>query len=217
MSVVETLHRKLNHFTVNLANWEIPNKGVTVLWGPSGSGKTTILNSLLGIDQEAEVVWRWDQELISSMNSGQRNLGVVFQDPGLFPHLSVKKNIMFPVNKKKHPHWQEDYNYLCETLEIEHCLQSPIHEISGGERQRVALARALIYRPRMLLMDEPFSSLDGVVKSKVRHMVKSLCDKFECPLLLVTHDTDDVQFMANKVTEIDKGQIVKESNSLSPK
>lgn len=211
MSIVEKFYREFNDlFCIDIHNWELLDDGVTVLWGPSGAGKSSILQGLLGLDSQAQVIWKWKGEEISQQAPNRRNLGVVFQDPALFTHMTVKENILFPVDPKKHPHWQEDFQYLVETLEIERILQSPSHHLSGGERQRAAIARSLIYRPRLLLLDEPFSQLDETIRHKVRGMVKSIRERLRFPVLLVTHDRADVNDLGTKVTQIDRGRIIKE-------
>ncbi len=210
MSVVQKIYRDLNTFAVDINNWEILDQGVTVLWGPSGAGKSTIINALLGLDERAEVEWKFRDIELDKLPPQKRNLGVVFQEPGLFPSMSVENNILFPVDKKKQTHWKSVFDQLTTELEIGEILKSPIHKISGGEKQRVALARALIYEPRMLLMDEPFSSLDQEVKIKSRQLLKKVSEDLQCPVLLVTHDEQDVKALASKVTQIERGQICKE-------
>lgn len=211
MSVVNKLNRPFEHFDVSLTNWEILDQGVTVLWGPSGSGKTTILKTLVGCEPEASLEWTFQGQAMDRLSMQDRRLGVVFQDPGLFPRMTAKKNILFPVNEKQHPHWRGDFDRLVTRLGLEECLETSVGVLSGGEKQRVAIARALIYRPRMLLLDEPFSSLDENLRVSARQMVKDLGQEFQCPILLITHDRDDVKVLANKVTEIARGRIVSES------
>lgn len=211
MSIVEKFYREFSDpFSVEIENWELLDEGVTVLWGPSGAGKSTILNGLLGLDSEAKVIWKFKGEDISLFPPGQRHLGVVFQDPALFTHMTAQENILFPVNKKLHTHWQQDFTYLTETLGIQNLLSAPVTQLSGGEKQRVAIARAFIYRPRMLLLDEPFSQLDEGVRHRVRTMVKQINQQWKCPILLVTHDRQDVMDLGTKVTQIDRGRIIKE-------
>lgn len=214
MSVVEKLYRDFGVFAVDIKDWEIPDQGITVLWGPSGSGKTTVLNTLIGFEKKALLKWQWGGQDLGSLPVEQRGLGVVFQDLGLFPHLTAKQNIMFPVDKSKNPEWEKDFQWLTETLEIAKRLDSPVHQLSGGEKQRVAIARALIYRPKMLLMDEPFSSLDDYLREKARGMVAQISEHLKCPVLLVTHDRKDVESLAHRVFQMEKGKIVKVSNSL---
>lgn len=211
MSVVETFHRDLGLFKIQIQNWEILDQGFTLLWGPSGAGKSTVLNGLIGFDSDAQVKWVFKGEEISRWPTDRRQLGVVFQDLFLFPHMTAQENILFPVDKKRHSHWQKDFSSLVEVLQIGDLLSSPAPQLSGGERQRVALARALIYRPRMLLLDEPFSSLNEEIKGPLRLLLRQVCDEMKCPVLLVSHDPLDIEVLANKLTRIEKGQIVEDS------
>ena len=234
MSTVENFYRQFNDFSVSIKKWEIPDRGVTFLWGPSGSGKSTIIKGLLGLDEKASVKWFFKNQKISQKPPSERGLGVVFQDLGLFSHMSAKNNILFPVNKKKQPHWKEDFDFLVESLELKSCLSRSVQDLSGGEKQRVALARTLIYKPQMLLLDEPFSSLDEKIKKKAQNLLKQICEDRNCPILLVTHDLSDVKVFnqnkscednkekrkniyeksqsVNKVTQIKKGRILWEGS-----
>ena len=207
MSVIEVFHRKLRTFNINIENWELCPKGITALWGPSGSGKSTILKGLTGLDPKSQVVWKWGDQDLAQIPIGQRRLGVLFQDLALFPHLSVKDNILFPVQKNIHTQWKKDFQHLCECLEISHLLKHSVHQLSGGEAQRVALTRALILRPRMLLLDEPFASLDEHLRDSARQMVKVLNHEWSCPILLITHDREDVKHLAHKVSYLSQGRI----------
>ena len=212
MSVVKKFHRDFKDFKIRISDWEILDKGVTLLWGPSGSGKSTVIRGLLGLDADSTVQWEFRGRQMDKLPVEKRNLGAVFQDLGLFPHLSAKANILFPVQSGVHKRWKKDFDFLVETLEVGKVLNHPVFELSGGEKQRVALARSLIYRPEMLMLDEPFSSLDEALRAKMRSMVLSVCEELDCPILLVSHDQKDVDKMASKVTSIADGKIVKEES-----
>lgn len=208
MSVVQKLYREFDEVTIDLQQWELLDTGCTVLWGASGAGKTSIIKVLVGLDAQADLVWSWGEQQMQELTPANRNLGVVFQEPALFPHLSVEENIFFPVIKTKHKSWLQDFEFLISELALESLLTATPLRLSGGEKQRVALARALIFRPRMLILDEPFSSLDGASRQQAREMVKLVCEKQNIPILLVTHDQQDVDFLANKVSHLEKGRIV---------
>ena len=213
MPLVEKFYRDLNEFSLSIENWKVPSEGITVLWGPSGAGKSTLVHGLLGLDEKALVKWFFKGEEFSQKPVSERGLGVVFQDFGLFLHMNVKKNILFPVNKKKHPHWKEDFHQLVDLLELEPLLFQAVGKLSGGEKQRVALARALIYRPVMLFLDEPFSFLDERIRQKIRLFLKQICEDRKCPILLITHDRSDVEVLSTKVSEMEKGRIVREGTA----
>ena len=211
MLVVESFYRHFGEFTVSLKNWEIPSQGISFLWGDSGSGKSTIVKGLLGLDKQARGHWFYkNPQREVSLSAGE--LGAVFQDLGLFSNMSAQKNILFPVNKKKHPHWKEDFEQLTHSLELQALLPRSVQKLSGGEQQRVALARCLIYRPKILFLDEAFSSLDRKLKQKAQKIVKDFCKKNHSMALVVTHDPWDVKNMSEKdlsnpLSQIDKGKI----------
>jgi sulfate transport system ATP-binding protein/putative spermidine/putrescine transport system ATP-binding protein len=216
MSVVKRLKREYPDFRLDVKDWEILDRGITVLWGPSGAGKSSLLRVLLGLDPEAQLQWEFAGLDLGALRAEARGLGVVFQNLALFPHLTARQNILFPVDMKKHPHWEADFRWLVDHLQLSHRLDYPIHKLSGGERQRVALARSLIYRPRLLLLDEPFSSLDEELRQTSREMVRMVSAHLGCPVLLVTHDRADVEALAGRVCQMQHGRIVKVAKSLSP-
>jgi len=204
MSVVGKVYREYGDFILDFQNWEIPDSGITALWGPSGSGKTSLVRALLGLDEEAEFHWRFGDQDLESLSMKDRNLSVVFQDLCLFPHMSVKSNILFPV--KKGEAYKDLFDQLVSAMGLEPLLSRSVQALSGGEQQRVAIARALIYRPRLIFMDEPFSSLDHKVRDATRKMVSAVIKELRIPMVLITHDPEDVEALAQKVTSIDLGR-----------
>ena len=136
MPVVENFYRPLNDFSISIKNWEIPENGITFLWGPSGSGKSTIIKGLLGLDEKARVKWFLKNQEVNRMRPSERGLGVVFQDLGLFPHMNAGDNILFPVNKKIHRHWREDFDHLVESLELKPLLSRSVQKLSRGRKTK---------------------------------------------------------------------------------
>ena len=206
MSVVVKLNCPLEGFTVQISQWNLPTKGIHLLQGASGSGKTSVLRSLCGLQDGAQVEWQWDGTDLGALPPAERRLGVVFQDYALFPSLSAEQNIQFPMDQKQKDQWISHYDSLVDFLGLREVLNSPSSQLSGGERQRVALARALIGRPRMLLLDEPFSALDEANRLKAQQLVKQVAGELECPVLLVSHDPRD-RDLADQITVLDRGQI----------
>lgn len=212
MSLVENLHKNYGDFKIEIPSWEILDQGVTVLWGPSGSGKTSVFRLLLGLEEAPGFKWNFKDHDLAKMPVPQRRLGVVFQSLDLFPHMTAEQNILFAARAREiEP--EEAYDkmeMLADVLQMKSFLERPVSVLSGGEKQRVAIARALSGAPRLLLLDEPFSALDQDLRHESRALIKSVIEKEKIPTLLVTHDPLDVEVLANKVSTIKHGCIVKE-------
>lgn len=211
MSYVENLRRDYGDFKVEIDHWEISDEGVTVLWGPSGSGKTTVFRVLLGLESCVGMKWMFQGEDLAKLKTPQRRLGVVFQTLDLFPHMTAEENILFAararnVNAQK---IAKKIKELKVALQMENFFDRTAGVLSGGEKQRVALARAIIGEPRFLLLDEPFSALDEELREESRKLVKRVIEAEKIPTLLVTHDQRDVAVLANQVTQLKNGRIVK--------
>ncbi len=211
MSLVEKLYKNYGQFVVDIPRWEILDEGVTALWGPSGSGKTSVFRILLGLDESQEMSWSYKGKNLAVLKSPERKLGVVFQSLELFPHMTALENILFAVKARKIPEQkaQDRLRELTELLDMKSFLQRSTSVLSGGERQRVALARAIIARPQLLLLDEPFSALDESLKGEARNLVKKVIAQEKIPTILITHDRRDLDFLADKVSEIEKGRLVR--------
>ena len=177
--------------------------------GPSGSGKTTLLKIICGLTRETSGTILLDSVVISSKNNfiptHKRNIGLVIQDKALFPHLTIKKNIQFGItsNKNKDIITTE----LMSIFKItDHSKKYP-HELSGGEQQRVALARALAPKPEILLLDEPFNGLDIVLKKEILSELKTILKKTNTTTIMVTHDLEDADKLANEIFYINNGKL----------
>ena len=182
-------------------------KEVLAIQGASGSGKTTILNIIAGlVKADRAEISNGDTILESTekyiyLPSRKRDLGYMFQNYGLFPHLSVEKNIKFAMKDR------DLYEDLLDVLGLRDLLKRYPSDISGGEKQRVALLRTLVTKPKVLLMDEPFSALDAELKEKLYPSFSELIKSLNIPVLIITHDNDEANFLADNIIHIDKGRI----------
>lgn len=210
MSLVKKLKIHYDDFSIDIENWEILDKGVTVLWGPSGSGKTSVFRGLLGLEKTAECSWMFNNQDIGKIPVRERKIGVVFQNYELFSHMTALQNIKFAAESRlvTNEEFNHKLNQLTKKLRIENVLDKNIKLLSGGERQRVAFALALIGKPRILFLDEPFSALDEELKEESRNLIKSILVDQEIPVLLITHDKRDVESLAQKVSTIKMGRMV---------
>lgn len=213
MSLVENLRHDYGDFKLEIPKWEILDSGVTALCGPSGSGKTSVFRMLLGLEKNLNFTWTFKGEDLAKKKTPDRKLGVVFQSYDLFPHMTAKENILFAAKARKVPadRAEKRLKEIAQTLKMESFLDRQSSLCSGGEKQRIALARAIIGEPQILLLDEPFSALDSHLRSESRKLVKALIEKEKIPTILVTHDKEDVDFLANKVSYIENGSLTNES------
>lgn len=185
----------------------------TVLFGPSGSGKTTVLRALAGLERPEQGTIRFGQELWFQADSvfvapQRRGIGFVPQDYALFPHLSVAHNIGYGLG---HLGRQERHNRIADTmswLDLKGLEGRRPGELSGGQRQRVALARALIRRPRLLLLDEPLSALDGPTRLRLRSDLRHLLSQLGIPTILVTHERTEALALGDQLFVMDGGRMV---------
>ena len=218
MSLVKVLKHQYEEFVIDLRDWEIPDRGVTALWGPSGSGKSSVLRLLLGLDTADELRWMVGSENLAAVDVSKRRLGVVFQHGELFGHMTAKENIEFAADAAVKTRGltparaNENIARFLKRLRLEGVADRQANRLSGGERQRVALARALIGEPRILFLDEPFSSLDAENRGEARALVRSVLEEIQIPAVLVTHDESDLEGLTGKISRIENGRIVSEKS-----
>jgi len=189
-------------------------KGVTTLFGPSGSGKSTILRCIAGLERDAsgylqiaDEVWQDDKNNIF-LSPHQRSLGYVFQEPRLFSHLSVQKNLEYGLKRTAISERNIDWDQVVEMLAIEHLLQRKPNRLSLGEQQRVAIGRALLASPKLLLMDEPLASLDNPRKQEVLPFIRKLHEEFDIPVVYVSHSLQEILQITNTMVIIKDGKTV---------
>jgi ABC-type sugar transport system ATPase subunit len=187
---------------------EIGDRELMVLLGPSGAGKTTLLNIIAGLtDYEGSVLF--DNQPVDKLPASRRGVGYLFQDLFLFPHLDVAANIAYGLKARKQPHdgIKERVAELLQLMRISHLAGRYPKKLSGGEKQRVALARALALSPRVLLLDEPLSSLDTQTAKYLRTELKQLQKKLGITTIYVTHDLAEAEEMADRIAVIQEGQL----------
>lgn len=186
---------------------EIGEGQIVSLLGSSGSGKTTILNLILGLlDPDSGSVC-FNGEDITRVPMKDRGFNIVFQDFALFPNLNAYENITYSLRNRRRAVNRADADNLIDFLGLRPHLSKRIQELSGGQKQRVALARTLMTKPRVLLMDEPFSALDSVIKESVKQRVKDIARQLNLTTVIVTHDPEEALTLSDKVLIINEGKI----------
>jgi molybdate transport system ATP-binding protein len=195
-----------------------------VVFGPSGAGKSLTLMAIAGLMRPGQGHVRiagetlFDADAKLSVPSRDRRLAYLFQDYALFPHLNVRQNVAFgltrgwrnPGRRKIDPEHDARVGGWLQTLELERLADRYPEQLSGGQRQRTALARALIGEPRALLLDEPFSALDGPLRQRLRDELSALQARLSLPMILITHDVADVEAFGDAIITIEHGRVVAE-------
>ena len=192
----------------------IESDKITVLLGPTGCGKSTILKIIAGlIDVEKGQIYM-DNILINALPPAQRGIGMIFQQNTLFPHMKVKNNIEFGLiaQRWKREEIEKRVNYLSELLNIQNLLERFPSELSGGEQQKVAIARALAPMPKVLLLDEPLSSLDARIKMDILNDLKILQKSLNLTYVYVTHDHEEAFMIGDKIVIMSNGTKMQEGD-----
>lgn len=200
---------RAGNFKLNDIELEVPENEIFAILGKTGSGKTLLLESAAGFykgDSGAIYIQGLNVRDLAPEN---RQLGFVYQDFGLFPHLTVHENIRYGLKMRKYDRESsaKSVHNMAQLLDIEHLLNQYPGTLSGGERQRTALGRALVLNPKVLLMDEPFSALDLKTRNQMYALVKKIHKNFQCTILFVTHDFSEAQRMAGRVGIMVKGEL----------
>jgi molybdate transport system ATP-binding protein len=210
-------HRRDSGFALDLAfETRAP---VAALFGPSGAGKSSILDAIAGIFRPDRGHVRFGNEPWFDSSNGKfvepekRQVGVVFQDQRLFPHLNVQKNLLYGAGNTPSPDHQAE---LIDVLELGHQLHKSPSELSGGERQRVALGRALLRRPRLMLLDEPFNGLDDALKKRVIPFLGNFLARQKIQAIVVSHLRDDIDGLAAEVFTVANGRVSGPSSPVGP-
>ncbi len=208
--VVEHVSKRFGDFqAVGQVDLEIESGSLVALLGPSGSGKSTLLRLIAGLDMpDTGRIWLTGEDA-TDRSVQDRNIGFVFQHYALFKHLTVRRNIAFPLEIRKVPpaKVKARVQELLELVQLDGLGDRYPSQLSGGQRQRVALARALAVEPKVLLLDEPFGALDAKVRKDLRAWLRRLHDEVHVTTVFVTHDQEEAMEVADKIVVMNKGKV----------
>lgn len=213
MSVNITIQHALKKYGENII---IPDLNVSIkkgefftLLGPSGCGKTTLLRMIAGFNSIEGGDFYFDEQRINDLNPAKRNIGMVFQNYAIFPHLTVRKNVEFGLKNKNFPkdEIKSRADEFLKLMQIDHLADRLPDRLSGGQQQRVALARALCIKPDVLLMDEPLSNLDAKLRVEMRTVIKNIQNSVGITTIYVTHDQEEAMAVSDRVAVMNSGVI----------
>ncbi|MBQ8786579.1 MAG: ABC transporter ATP-binding protein, partial [Oscillospiraceae bacterium] len=193
---------------LNHVNFSVEDGEIVSILGSSGSGKTTLLNIILGITQPDSGEIFFDTHDITKVSMENRGFNIVFQDYALFPNLNAYDNIVYGLRNRPNISTPEEVQELVELLGLKEHLNKNIEQLSGGQKQRVALARTLVMKPKILLLDEPLSALDGVIKESIKDKIKQIAKEYHLTTIIVTHDPEEALSLSDKVMIINGGTIL---------
>lgn len=190
---------------------------IVSILGPSGSGKTTLLNMILGITEVSDGNIIYDGDYITDVPLEKRGFNIVFQDYALFPNLTAYGNIVYGLRNKPDISSKKDVDDLVKLLGLEEHLDKKIDQLSSGQKQRVALARTMVMKPKILLLDEPLSALDGVIKESIKDKIREIAREYSLTTIIVTHDPEEAYnelFQTEQDILCDKaGRVFKEAGA----
>lgn len=196
------------------ADFELAMEGVTVVFGPSGGGKSSLLSAIAGIHHLETGSLTFNGRMLEDVRTRtrvpahDRGIGLVFQDARLFPHLTVKGNLAYAESRRPAARNAPIVIEIARRLQFETLLSRPVRNLSGGEKARVALARAIVSAPELLLLDEPFSALDGRRRRDFLALLRELSREQNLPMVVVTHQLDDAVEIARQVVMVRGGRVI---------
>ena len=214
---LENLTKRYQEVTaVDHLNLEIEDGDLVCLLGPSGCGKSTTLSIIAGLEQATEGSIYFDEENVGGLEAEERDIGMVFQDYALYPHMTVQENIAFPLKMQgwKKKDRIEKVKEAAKMLQIEEYLKRKPGKLSGGQQQRVTIARAIVKNPKILLLDEPLSNLDARLRIELRDEIRRVQKQLGITTIFVTHDQEEALSISDKILLMEKGKI---SQYSSPK
>ncbi|MBQ4875343.1 MAG: ABC transporter ATP-binding protein [Rickettsiaceae bacterium H1] len=213
---VRNLCHKYGNFHLKNINIGVNKKEIVYIIGESGCGKSTILKLIVGLEKPKSGFITIDNQTLCSdklfVPPEKRGIGIIFQHPSLFPHKTVIENVMFAIRDMGK---KEQYDAAMKKLEevgMKSYADNAPHTISGGQQQLVTIARALVQKPKIVLLDEPFSSLDVTLKRKIREQMLLILSKYNIPIIIVTHDPEEALETADKIYIMKNGTIMQEGS-----
>ncbi len=198
-------------------SFQVKRGELACLVGASGCGKSTILRLIAGLERVQQGIIEANGITVASKNlhveAQTRNIGLVFQHPSLFPHMTVKKNIMFGLKDLPKAKQLQLCDEMLELVGLSHRAEAYPHQLSGGQHQRVALARSLAPKPKVMLLDEPFANLDNMLRRELREEVIDILKGSDIPIIMVTHDPEEALIMADTMVLLGEGGVVQQIGS----
>ena len=189
-------------------NFVINKEEIIAIIGPSGCGKSTLLKIINGLETEYSGDVPLDGVNVNNIPVNKRDIVLMFQDNLLFPHMTIFENIEFSLKMKKYPKHKikNMVDEVAKDIHLQDKLNKYPRELSGGQQRRVALARAVISKPKLLLLDEPFTGLDKEIKLEIMNLVRIIREKYNTSIIFVTHDLSEAEYLEAKCIEFKKGE-----------
>lgn len=188
-------------------NLTIQTGEIVSILGPSGCGKTTLLNLILGLTDATQGRIVYDGQDLTNVPMAKRGFNIVFQDYALFPNLNAYENIVYGLRNFPGRSTPDEVDDMIDLLGLRAHLKQSIDALSGGQKQRVALARTLVMKPRLLLLDEPLSALDGLIKESIKERIQRIARQLKLTTLIVTHDPEEALTLSDKVLILHDGDV----------
>src|SRR3954454_15491563 len=209
--LVKQLHKAFPDGTVAVEelDLEIGDGELFVMLGPSGCGKTTTLRCIAGLEEETSGQIVIGDEVVSGLKPSERDIAMVFQFYALYPHMTVRENMAFPLRAAKMPESEVNERVLeaARMLQLEPFLTRTPNKLSGGEQQRVALGRAMVRHPKAFLMDEPLTNLDAELRADMRAELKHVQERLNSTMVYVTHDQTEAMALGHRIAIMNKGRL----------
>ncbi len=184
-------------------SFDVKSGEIVTILGPSGCGKSTILRAIASLQDKYDgEIFLNETCLINNSNACNKDIGYIFQDYALFPHLNVKENIEFALYRLNNIEKQRRVDKLLKQFDLTEHRHKQIHELSGGQQQRVSIARVVAYEPKVILLDEPFANLDTILRNKTKIWLKKIIKELGLSAILVTHDQKEALSMSDKIAII---------------